>query len=46
VEQRVVEAARERVEADDLGYRRVVNDVLEEAIVEIRDLLDAARSSS
>ncbi|MBT5905376.1 MAG: hypothetical protein HOH27_06190 [Acidimicrobiaceae bacterium] len=46
MEQRVVEAARERVEADALGYRRVVNDVLEEAIVEIRDLIDAARSSS
>ncbi|HCW00241.1 MAG TPA: guanylate kinase [Acidimicrobiales bacterium] len=45
-EQRVVEAARERDEAEALGYRRVVNDVLEEAIVEIRDLIDAARSSS
>lgn len=45
-DQRVIEAARERVEADDLGYRRVVNDVLEEAIAEIRDLIEVARTSS
>ncbi len=44
--QRVVEAARERVEADDLGYLRVVNDVLETAVAEIRELIDAARDAT
>lgn len=43
-EQRVAEAARERAEAEDLGYRRVVNDNLDTAIVEVRDLIDAARA--
>ncbi len=42
-EQRIAEAARERAEADDLGYRRVVNDDLETTIVEVRELIDVAR---
>ena len=42
-EQRIAEAARERAEAGDLGYRRVANDDLETAIVEVRELIDAAR---
>ncbi len=45
-DQRVAEASRERQEADDLGYRRVVNDVLDVAIAEIRDLIDTARAGS
>ena len=43
-EQRIAEAARERAEAEDLGYRRVVNDNLDTAIVEVRDLIDVARA--
>ena len=42
-EQRIAEAVRERAEADDLGYRRVVNDDLETTIVEVRELIDVAR---
>ncbi len=42
-ERRIAEAARERAEANGLGYRRVVNDDLETAIVEVRELIDAAR---
>jgi len=45
-EQRIAEAARERADAGDLGYRRVVNDDLETAIVEVRDLIDAARAGA
>ena len=42
-EQRIAEAVRERAEADDLGYQRVVNDDLETTIVEVRELVDVAR---
>ena len=45
-EQRISEAARERVEADDLGYRRVANDDLETAIVTVRELIEAARAGA
>jgi len=45
-EQRIAEASRERDEAGALGYRRVVNDDLETAIAEVRDLVDAARSGA
>ena len=45
-EQRIAEAARERAEAGDLGYRRVANDDLETAIVAVRELIDAARAGA
>ena len=45
-EQRITEAARERAEAGDLGYRRVANDDLETAIVAVRELIDAARAGA
>ena len=45
-EQRIAEAARERAEAEGLGYRRVANDDLETAIVAVRALIDAARAGA
>ena len=43
---RVAEAARERREADDVGYRRVVNDGLEETVELVAGLIHAHRASN
>ena len=42
---RVAEAARERREADELGYRRVVNDDLEVTVELVVGLIDGHRAS-
>ncbi len=42
--QRVAEAVRERAEADELGYVRVVNDDFRLAIAEVRGLIEDARA--
>ena len=44
-DQRVVEAVRERAEANELGYVRVVNDDLRLAIAEVRGLIENARAA-
>ena len=43
---RVAEAARERREADDLGYRRVVNDDLEATVELVAGLIHDHRASN
>ena len=42
-DQRVAEAIRERAEADQLGYVRVVNDDLQGTVNEIQGLIEVAR---
>ena len=43
---RVAEAARERRAADDLGYRRVVNDDLEATVELVAGLIHGHRASN
>lgn len=45
-DQRVLEAARERAEAEALGYTRIINDDLMATIAEIENLIEEARSDS